>query len=824
MAITPKDAAQPAKFLNGGNYDYWNRVYATIEEANATILNELDIHGVNFRSGKVVQIGTVTNFVEHHWLGGFQDYNLVPKVETVLNKSINQFDINSSGNIITADLQTIGGIAGTPSGNYNVTAYSEAIPGQIYSYSSIRRIEYRNASNEYISIYDNPGNSSKQVPAPAGSVFQRSQVLKTNWTALKIVKGSVIPTDESLLFDTIKETLIPNKFTPVSTVKVGETRASTSDAIYNFVESVAGYLTEKRPGIFTSGMTGERIGAELQQASGALFISSSSLYNVTADIPISSSTQYTASNYRRVAFLNSSDAVILPVLEVSNVQGTFTSPAEATKLRAQVLKTNWQNLLIVQGSTVPSLANVGKVKDEWIPNSIARVTELPSIVNSLVESFDFMEVFKVGNLLKNGDFENGLNGHQFLTTDQFLPPYSVDNSTVTPIGNTSLRVVNSRRSSDLKRSILRDEMVLNIPQESRGGKFSFSYLFKGDTTKLTPTQNIQSFTASNIGTLLTNGTALIEPISGSDWVKVNYSNLQLPADATYIKIYARIEAKSNAPLDEEIISYHTGLAAQFSYIKANFSEPVITQINNNAIARISGDFTDEVVTFWGDSITHMWKWQPYAIEALKIGKYYNRGIGGSTVTENNTVAWVKPLNDLTDPGRYVSRPGSPAGGTQPAGTIEIKASMSNQERIDTIPLDTTILFIMAGTNDANASPSPMPLGTINDTDVNTFYGAYKTMLNRIYARVPNARVVIADFIHKRGEEPGVNNTQDLYRKAIQELSYMYRYAFCDMLRCGINELNSTLTQPDGVHPEEYGGQFLAGPAIKALQQIKVNPL
>lgn len=78
---------KPLLMLNPGNPDGWNRVYATVAAANEAIPNNyVDIEeggamvSRSLRYGKVVQIGTVTDHVEHHWQGGFEDVNLVPKI------------------------------------------------------------------------------------------------------------------------------------------------------------------------------------------------------------------------------------------------------------------------------------------------------------------------------------------------------------------------------------------------------------------------------------------------------------------------------------------------------------------------------------------------------------------------------------------------------------------------------------------------------------------------------------------------------------------------------------------------------------------------
>jgi hypothetical protein len=80
------DRANGFRKTTGGNLDALNTVYATLALACEAIPNVLDGDGVNLRFGKVVQIGTVTNFVEHHWFGGFSDSNLVPKLKDYLKE------------------------------------------------------------------------------------------------------------------------------------------------------------------------------------------------------------------------------------------------------------------------------------------------------------------------------------------------------------------------------------------------------------------------------------------------------------------------------------------------------------------------------------------------------------------------------------------------------------------------------------------------------------------------------------------------------------------------------------------------------------------
>lgn len=97
------DINGPLRNVLPGNIDQWNRVYATVEEANDAIPSTV-VGSRNFREGKVVQIGTVTDHVEYRWKGGFTDAHL-KKVEVDPSIVDEIEDIVISTNIQT---QTLG--------------------------------------------------------------------------------------------------------------------------------------------------------------------------------------------------------------------------------------------------------------------------------------------------------------------------------------------------------------------------------------------------------------------------------------------------------------------------------------------------------------------------------------------------------------------------------------------------------------------------------------------------------------------------------------------------------------------------------------------
>lgn len=100
----PNEFSQPASYLNGGPFETTWGPYATKELACLALKNEVDADGKNRRMGKKVAIGTVTDYVEHAWIGGFEDEDLEPYVKNDVDGLLettppiegkNKFDINS---------------------------------------------------------------------------------------------------------------------------------------------------------------------------------------------------------------------------------------------------------------------------------------------------------------------------------------------------------------------------------------------------------------------------------------------------------------------------------------------------------------------------------------------------------------------------------------------------------------------------------------------------------------------------------------------------------------------------------------------------------
>ena len=140
-----------------------------------------------------------------------------------------------------------------------------------------------------------------------------------------------------------------------------------------------------------------------------------------------------------------------------------------------------------------------------------------------------------------------------------------------------------------------------------------------------------------------------------------------------------------------------------------------------------------------------------------------------------------------------------------------------------------IVTIAHGTNDLSSSVPIGEIGLITDKilDTNTFYGAYRKVIETIINNYPHIRIVLCTPIHKytihEANEAVANSaghTLKDYVDAIHNLANMYSLIVCDMYKdCGINYLNYTTYMPDGVHPNDYGGELMGKCYINSLLKL-----
>lgn len=204
------------------------------------------------------------------------------------------------------------------------------------------------------------------------------------------------------------------------------------------------------------------------------------------------------------------------------------------------------------------------------------------------------------------------------------------------------------------------------------------------------------------------------------------------------------------------------------------------------------DFSDKTMACLGDSITYGYVTKkggqyenPYPKllkETLGLKECYNYGKGGSNLATYN--GDIKPF----------------------------------VERVKDMPTDLDIIAVMGGTNDWG---NGVPLGTLNDEDETTVYGALLSIAEYLVETYPQAYIVFMSPIPRK--ETWVNSQgykMSDVAVAVKEVAELYGFGFLDMYSLSGFENEMKTDSTDGVHPsQEYIDNTLA-PTI--AQFIKDN--
>lgn len=237
---------------------------------------------------------------------------------------------------------------------------------------------------------------------------------------------------------------------------------------------------------------------------------------------------------------------------------------------------------------------------------------------------------------------------------------------------------------------------------------------------------------------------------------------------------------------------------------------------------------------YGDSITQMNMWQDFVTEYFGFAKHYNRGIGGTTIKEIGSTAFINADGSLN---------ATDVGQPQPNGTTRIKSSFCNSERINSmIPTDADLIVIMGGTNDmgraiTSDNPQPTPIGDTvydkskNDFNTDTFKGALASTIIKVKKRCPNAEILVASPVGGRGTTAGENMTSQVtnklglttqdYAKAVKEVCEEFSIIYVPVFEeSGINQFNRATYISDTVHPNITGGKRMSKVFIRSIEKIE----
>ena len=218
----------------------------------------------------------------------------------------------------------------------------------------------------------------------------------------------------------------------------------------------------------------------------------------------------------------------------------------------------------------------------------------------------------------------------------------------------------------------------------------------------------------------------------------------------------------------------------------------ITDLNNIQISMIDKPialfqkynlltwYQNKKLTALGDSVTEQGRYLNFLKDILYFNTIQNCGEGGTTV------AGISPH------------------------------AMNNDERINKMDNDSDVVLFMGGINDWVQN---IQLGTIDNTDVSTFYGALNSIAEKLTNKYPTKLVVFmgttyAIYHGNQFSEDGLKNANGLttkdYSECIMNVAKKYGIPFVDLYgNCGWNKFNiSSFVTNDGayLHPNENGGK------------------
>ena len=272
---------------------------------------------------------------------------------------------------------------------------------------------------------------------------------------------------------------------------------------------------------------------------------------------------------------------------------------------------------------------------------------------------------------------------------------------------------------------------------------------------------------------------------------------QIPSNAAYVRanVQNTYPDSSYSIMVEYCNSDGSGIAEKYSA----FFNPGYEIINTDFQGIKICSFGDSIAAS-DDGVRDAYTWIEMVKNYFGAATAYNRGIGSSCVTSENAEGTARTGY------AYVDASGD-------AGEIravyntqrtfadyptEINPCMETQERINTIPTDTDIIVIIAGTND------------IGTTTVELFTAAYKALLNKMIARVPNAKIYPCTLPFQQTYDLGnatAQATYNSYRDAIKNVCAEYGLTCIDLRQnMGVNAQNYSSYMNDTTHFNTTAGR------------------
>lgn len=138
-----------------------------------------------------------------------------------------------------------------------------------------------------------------------------------------------------------------------------------------------------------------------------------------------------------------------------------------------------------------------------------------------------------------------------------------------------------------------------------------------------------------------------------------------------------------------------------------------------------------------------------------------------------------------------------------------------------------LVTIFAGTNDFRLNLKLGRIGNISNKDfnINTFYGAYRYLIEDIQKQNPTAKIYLFTPIQRNnaGYDTKYRNiaghTLIDYVNAVKNIGKLYNLPVIDLYSAsGINEDNLKSYTVDGLHPNNSGYQLIAKQILKVIKK------
>ena len=133
--------------------------------------------------------------------------------------------------------------------------------------------------------------------------------------------------------------------------------------------------------------------------------------------------------------------------------------------------------------------------------------------------------------------------------------------------------------------------------------------------------------------------------------------------------------------------------------------------------------------------------------------------------------------------------------------------------------DGDIISVLGGVNDFWRN---VPLGTMEDSDTSTFYGALNALAKGLKAKYPNAFIFFMTPYKYVMQVNGNGNTLEQFANAVKQVCVANNLPCLDMYNYGNFEKEMYSEQSDGVHPSQSFFRNYTAPQIAQFLRLYYN--